>query len=195
MDKKRIIGLDAGSQTTGIILLAENQIRHGWNIPNSEVVEFVYQQSLECESLTVIIEDVRPYSMRITDGIIQTIKFIGQLEWRLKTMDQPFELIPRWHVKQWVFLQFKGLCIPEIEKKITMASKRAEKLGKKPRKAIPTFVYVDDRIVANAMRKWWNIKNPSRVGERAAYGLKDHSWQALGLVSYYMASNGLKKGN
>jgi hypothetical protein len=56
----------------------------------------------------------------------------------------------------------------------------------------PTFVYVDDRIVANAMRKHWGIKNPTKVGQRAMYNLQTHSWQALGLVSYYLALNGFK---
>lgn len=206
MYQKQIIGIDAGSDKSGIIVLVKNRIRHGYNIPNNEVIDFVRSLKNDCKEQIVIVEDVRPYNMRITDGIIKTIKFLGELEWRLSQLGQKYELIPRWSVKQWVFLQFKLLAVPEIEKKIIRSKNLKEKKIKqllaagKEKEAgdikitnpSPGFVYVDDRIVANAMRQWWNIKNPSRVGERAAYGLKDHSWQALGLVSFYMASNGLK---
>lgn len=198
---KKLIGIDPGSTNSGIIVIENGSIRQGYNLPNEEVTPFVQRESHGCDSIKVIVEDVRPYSMRITDGIIQTIKFLGQIEWRLEQICCPFELIPRHQVKQWVFMQFQSIAIPEIEKKIVRTRNRNEKAAKeaeiefKPRNSVPTFVYVDDRIVANAMRKWWNIQNPSRPGQRAAYGLKDHSWQALGLISYYMALNGLKTAN
>lgn len=218
----KIIGIDAGSEVSGVIVLENNKIRHGYNLKNSEVIDFIGAEGATCDKLTVIIEDVRPYNMRITDGIIQTIKFLGQIEWRLQHMNQDFVLISRWAVKQWIFLQYKSIAWPEIEKKIIRATKRAQKaheeeLGAlkkqlpnirdqgsgqykdlekqivnfksfKPRNATPTFVYVDDRIVANAMRKHWGIDKPKRPGERAAFGLKDHSWQALALCSCFLAS-------
>lgn len=206
---KKIVGIDPGSVNSGIVVLENGKIRQGYNVPNVEVVDFINKEYLLSTELHLIIEDVRPYSMRITDGIIQTIKFLGWIEGKLSELGRAFELIPRHQVKQWVFVQFKTIAVPEIEKKIIRAGKRAEKKWQeaydaaikkelpepppfKPRNSVPTFVYVDDRIVANAMRKWWNIKKPSRPGQRAAYGLKDHSFQALGLVSFFMAANGLK---
>lgn len=147
---------------------------------------------LTCNKLYVVVEDVRPYNMRITDGIIKTIKFLGELEWRLNLFTK-FTLIPRWEVKKWVFLQFNKMSIEAVERKIQASNKRKATKGEVIKLNQPaTFVYVDDRIVANAMRKWWGIKNPTKVGQRAAYNLKDHSWQALGLVSYYIAVNRLK---
>jgi hypothetical protein len=140
--------------------------------------------------MEIIIEDVRPYNMRITNGIIHTIKFIGQIEWRLKSLDAKITLIPRWEVKQWVFLQFKTMVLPEIEKKIDKWSVKEDNKGKA--RLTAKFVWVDDRMIANAMRKWWGIKNPTKVGQRAMYNLKDHSWQALALVSFHIALNGLK---
>jgi hypothetical protein len=108
----------------------------------------------------------------------------------MKGLDAKVTMIPRWYVKQWVFAQFKTMVLPEIEKKI---DRWAAKEDNKERKRLTAkFVWVDDRMIANAMRKWWGIKNPTKVGQRAMYNLKDHSWQALALVSYYMAENGLK---
>src|ERR1700735_3514132 len=127
MIKHKMIGIDPGSAKSGVIVLEDGYIRQGYNLPNTEIIEFVYAESLDCKKLTVIVEDVRPYRMRITDGIIQTIKFLGEIQWRLQAMGQKFELIPRWEVKQWIFLQFKVMAVTEIENKIVRAAKRKEK--------------------------------------------------------------------
>jgi hypothetical protein len=127
--------------------------------------------------------------MNITDEVINTIKYIGQLQWRLDELHMQYTLIPRWQVKEWVFKQFRAMAEPEIQKKIDYALKRAELKGEKgisPRKRTPSFVYVDDRIVVKAMREHWGIKKPTKVGEKAAYNLKDHSWQALAVASLYI---------
>lgn len=188
MNKATLIGVDAGSSKSGIIIITEKGIREGNNIPNDNVLDYIASESCKCNKLYVVLEDVRPYNMRISDGIIQTIKFIGELEYRLRSANIPFELIPRWQVKQWVFLQFRTMAEPEIIKNMDRQSNRKIKAGditeKKERK--PSFVWVDDRIVQKAMRIHWSINKPL-VGKRTPFNLKDHSWQALGLASYYIA--------
>jgi hypothetical protein len=80
------------------------------------------------------------------------------------------------------------MVVPEIVKKIDYARKRKEMIGEEvnPKKQNPSFIYVDDRLVQKSMRKLWKIPIP-KVGQRAAYNLKDHSWQALGVTSLYIA--------
>jgi hypothetical protein len=171
--------------------MENGMIREGYNMANGSVFDFVVAEKKGCDKFIVIVEDVKPYNMRITDGIIKTIKVIGQLEWRLLEAGVKFELIPRWQVKQWVFLQYRSIAEPVIVNKIIASRKLKEKKGLKinPNKLSPTFVYVDDRIVASAMRAHWGIEKQKNVGKRTPFNLKDHSWQALGLVSYYIVSH------
>lgn len=127
--------------------------------------------------------------MQITNGIIDTIKFIGQIEWRLKQVEGLIvELIPRYSVKQWVFIQFKSLAVTYIESKIDYKIKKREKEGKENKyRDKVTFVWMDDRVIERAMRQHWNIPKVKKVGDVTPYNLRDHSWQALAVVSYYMA--------
>jgi hypothetical protein len=46
------------------------------------------------------------------------------------------------------------------------------------------MIYVCDRVVANAMRYFWDL--PQGQGKRNKLGLASHSWQALALCSYYL---------
>ena len=48
----------------------------------------------------------------------------------------------------------------------------------------PSFVYVDDSMVLKAMKECWKIETPP-PGRGYEYGLKTHTWQALGLVSAF----------
>lgn len=194
MNKITWIGIDPGNKMSGVVVVTnENGIREGYNLPNSGIFDFVVAESKLCVELRLILEDIRPYNMRITDEIINTIKFLGELEYRFMASGFKFELIPRWQVKYWVFVQYKVMVIPQIDKKIAAANARKAKNGVEVKNIqTATFVYVDDRMVANAMRDYWKIKNPTKVGQKAMYNLKDHSWQALGLVTYAMNSTSLK---
>jgi hypothetical protein len=49
----------------------------------------------------------------------------------------------------------------------------------------PTFVFVNDRNVLNAMKKRWGIEKP-KPGKRNPLGLSGHSWQALAVGTYYI---------
>jgi hypothetical protein len=181
-----LIGIDAGSTSSGIIVLTGNKIKEGYNMKNEEVFGFIEDEMKLCDNLRVIIEDVRPYNMRITNGIIDTIKFIGQIDWRIRQLSGVHvELIPRWQVKQWVFIQFKGIVLPQIEKKIDRWALKEENKDK-PR-VTAKFVWIDDRMIQEAMRKHWNIPKVKGFGKKVMYSLKDHSWQALALCSFHLA--------
>lgn len=194
----KIIGVDPGSERSGVIVLDEGIIIECFeDMSNAKVLEFVSQFLLYLPGAHVVIEDFIGGGPVGKDKI-KTVKFIGVLEHRLTDIGQPFTSIPRWEVKKWVFLQFRTMAEPEIIKIIARNQARNEKKAiaageeYKKRNLAPTFIYVEDRIVANAMRKWWDIEKPSRPGQKSPYGLKTHSWQALGLVSYWMATMGLK---
>ena len=188
--KTKVIGIDAGSEMSGIIVIEGNEIRQGYNMSNKEVIPFIENEK-QGFKLIVVIEDVRPYNMRITNGIIDTIKFIGETEWRLKLIDCKVELIPRWQVKQWVYLQFKAIVAPLIKKKIDYRYERKKKQYEdkdwaEPKKSIENFVWIDDRMIVASMRKHWDIPLVRKVGEVTMYNLRDHSWQALALVSFFL---------
>lgn len=189
MKKTTKIGLDAGSKRSGIVVISNNSIREGYNMDNDQVFDFILNESKMCDTINVVIEDVRPYNMRITDGIIATIKFLGEIEYRLKSAAIEFELIPRWEVKKWVFESFNEMVLQEISKNIirhdAREKKKCDDRGKEyvPKQRSATFVYVDDRIVQKAMRIHWNIVKVSGFAQKAMYNLKDHSWQALAVVS------------
>jgi hypothetical protein len=187
MAKKTLVGIDAGSEQSGIVIISDGVIQVGDTIGNSHIFDFIVNARNGCKDFVVAVEDMRPYNMRITDGVIQTIKFIGQLEWRLRDVGIAYDLIPRWQVKQWVFLQYKPIVEPLIERKIELAAKRKIKEGKKPRNASPSFVYVDDRMVSAAMREFWKIEKVKKVGQEAF--IKDHAWSALAVASLHIVSN------
>lgn len=126
--------------------------------------------------------------MRINDNVINTIKFIGQTEWRLAEAGVDYKLFPRWMIKQWVFTNHQKMCAIEIGKKIDYAAARdVKKHGPDAplRKRSCTFVYVDDRIVEKAMKLQWKIEKP-KVGQQTAFGLKTHSWQGLAMATFYI---------
>ena len=187
MTKKTLVGIDAGSEQSGIVVISDGIIQVGDTIGNSHIFDFIINARNSCEGFVVAVEDMRPYNMRITDGVIQTIKFIGQLEWRLREAGIIYDLIPRWQVKQWVFLQYRTILEPLIDRKIYLAAERKIKAGKKPRNASASFVYVDDRMVSTAMREYWKIEKVKRVGQTAF--LKDHAWSALAVASLHIVSN------
>ena len=186
------IGVDAGSSKSGIVVIEENGIREGYNIDNGEVFSFLITERNKCEEMNLVIEDVRPYNMRITNGIIETIKFLGELEYRLKEAGITFTLIARWEVKKWVYDKFNQVSVEEIIKNISRHDAREQKKSQlrgevyKPKSRSVTFVYVDDPLIVKVMREYWSIERKKGFAQKAKYNLKDHAWQALALLTYAM---------
>jgi hypothetical protein len=183
--KRTLVGVDPGETQCGVAIITENGIQKGMHISNTLLIDFIYECKKNSEGdFLVVMEDMRPYNMRITDNIINTIKFIGEIQWRLQSLGIEYLLYPRWQIKSWAFSTYPDMCSIEIQKKIDYAIAR-ERLKKGEdaalRKRTASFVYVDDRIVEKAMKLWWNIKKP-KVGEKTAFGLKTHSWLWLHFI-------------
>lgn len=189
---KRIIGIDPGNLICGVAIL-EDGILSAFNLENSllwhKLTSFLIHQ--DC---IVVVEDIRPYSLKLSPQVVATCKFIGELVYRLRNeAGATVELISRYEVKKWVFDQFPEVSMPLIEKKIDkkvflacdIKSKElitVDTNGKGRRKA--SFIFVDDRIVTEAMKSLYKIPLPP-PGQGYQYGLKEHSWQALACASYF----------
>jgi len=127
--------------------------------------------------------------------VIDTCKVIGEMIYRLKTeAGMRVEMVSRYDVKKWVFDSFLETVTPLIEKKIrakafpcslieTKELFYVDVYGRKERK--PSFVYVDDKIVTEAMKVYYGITKPS-AGRGFEFGLKSHGWQALAVATTYL---------
>lgn len=178
----RIIGIDPG-ESCGIVVLDGGHITSVLNIMSEQFWTKI-QFFLLASNVTVIIEDIRPYSLRLTPQVIDTCKWIGEAAFRFKSGSNAIvELIGRDKVKKWCFDQFPDICRPIIEKKIEKKGYRNKETGEFRK---PTFVYVDDKIVTECMKFLYKIPLPP-AGKGYQFGLKGHSFQALAIASYYQS--------
>lgn len=191
---RRIIGVDAGGAISGLCSLDGGKISLAMNLPNQNLYNRLAYLLLH-DNCIVAVEDVKPYSLQVSQGIIDTCKFLGELTYRLRNeAGAPCVMVSRFEVKKWVYDTFPDAVLPRIRRKIDRkcfdacnvmdrAEVRVNAAGKPPAK--PNFAYVDDRCVTEAMKALYCIPMP-KPGDGYEYGLKDHSWQALGCASYYM---------
>jgi hypothetical protein len=194
LERKRIIGIDPGA-TCGIVVLDDGCISSVLNISNtmlSKITNFLIHPNC-----TVVIEDIRPYSMQLTPQIIETCKLIGEMVYRLKfEAGAAVELISRGEVKKWVFDTFSELSIELINKKaskkgflscnvMTNEIERVFGDGRPFRLKKASFVSINDSIVEAAMKLHYKFETPVR-GKGYPFGLKGHSWQALSLATYFI---------
>lgn len=198
-----IFSIDVGPIISGVCVISNNQIIECVNLSNDAVCAKIKEYYVKYRVIPVI-EDIRAYSGKLSQEVINTCKFIGELSYRLQNELQIhyYRLITRSSVRKWVFDAFPDTCIPAIDKKIAYldeyGKRKNEELvaaGKKSkyrryvtksgglRKA--SFNYVDDRIIITVMKKLWKIPEPKPF-KGNIYGLKAHSWQALALASYYL---------
>jgi hypothetical protein len=140
----------------------------------------------------VVIEDVRPYSTKLSMQTIDTIKFIGELQYRLEfELKIPFVLITRSEVKSWIFEHYNTVCVDRIDKKILLAHNRKVSKGERGYLTKEGFMrkasqnWVDDRIIQACMQVHWGIEKP-KVGKSNSLGFKAHSYQALAVGSVYI---------
>jgi hypothetical protein len=168
------------------------------SVPNNSVFPSILGiTSSRRFSSIVVIEDIKPYSLQLSQQTIDTAKFIGEIKYCLSSTSIFHLEIPRSQVKEWVKLQYGYVVNKLLDKKVEYRSKMNDRLveeGKLEKNNLvkkdgtlkaATFVWIDDRMVAAAMRVQWDIKKP-KVGQKAAHGLKTHSWQALALATYYL---------
>jgi hypothetical protein len=143
---------------------------------------------MESGPYMLVIEDVRAYGTRLSPQLLMTAKFIGELEYCLKQAGIAFRLIPRYEVKMWVYNTFPKIVLPRITAKVSREDKRRAKMDMKRLRKVNgdlysgSFIWVDDRMIQAAMAEHWQIKKP-KPGKHTQFGLKSHSWQALGLAT------------
>ena len=185
--EKIIWGIDPGSTICGVSQLTGGSIGYCFNETPVNVYDRILRLS-EGSQFIVVIEDIFPYSLRLTPAVIDTCKLIGELSYRFKQCAS-VELIPRNSVKKWIFDTVPDECIPRINKKMLLKHNRNLKQNKKGLIKIdgqmrePSFQWVDDRIVIAALKTIYNIPTP-KPGKPNCYGLKDHNWQALATAAY-----------
>ena len=181
---KRCIGVDPGSESSGVCVVDDRSIIAAFNVKNdlffSKVSNFLIHPCCR-----VAVEAIRPYSLRLTQQVIETCQWIGEAKFRLENgSGLNVELVPRNIVKKWVFDTFPKICVPKIEEKIKKKGYIAKSTG---RPISPSFVFVDDRLVTEAMKDMYGIENP-QPGKGYQYGLKSHTFQALALASYVIST-------
>jgi hypothetical protein len=173
-----IIGIDAGSIKSGVAIVANGQIVKGMVIPNEQVFELL-TNPIYC-SYKIVIEDLRAYSVRLSQDLINTAKFIGKMEYVLDSIKSDYILVERVQIKKMVYDKYPSAEI-EVRDKIIQRGKINPKTLEYRK---PSMIYVCDRVVANAMRYFWDL--PKGQGKRNKLGLASHSWQALALCSYVL---------
>jgi hypothetical protein len=172
------LSVDPGNLKSGIGIVNRLQITYAANMDNEDVMKIIRSRE---KGTVVLIEDMKPYCVPLTQQTIDTCKFIGKMCYFLESKKIKYELITRHQVKKWVFDMFPTVVLERICKKIEYKNKRNND-GKLRR---PSYVYVDDRIVIAAMKDLWKIPTP-KPGKRNGYGLSEHSWQSLAVMSYYL---------
>ncbi len=188
---RNIWAIDPGNVVCGVAQLLDRRIGHCFNEQSVSVYEKVMSLCGD-NPIEIVIEDVFPFSMRLTPEIIATCKVIGELTYRFSTNPQVISvtLLARNSVKRWIFDTFPDAVTERIEKKMVALHNRKIKQGKRGlvkktgEMYSPSFHYVDDRTVIAAMKSLFDIPTP-KPGKRNIYGLVDHSWQALACGAYH----------
>lgn len=180
MTKSTVVAVDPGPEVSGMVVLREGRIVKAANVANGVLFNIMLLNAGGLP-LMVLIEDVRPYGVRLRQELLDTTKWIGQWQYRLEKARIAYKLIPRSAVQVWVYRNLPDLAVPRIEAKIL----RLDNRNKDGELCKPRFIYVDDDIVKAAMKRYWSIPTP-KPGHSAMYGLKTHSWQALGVATCYL---------
>ena len=191
-----VISIDPGNQASGVAVICQtdlfNNSLNGFIVENTLLIPEITKHYVKYKPI-VVIEDIRYFKGKVSQQVLDTIKFIGELNYRLKCeLGLSVEYVTRGQVKKWVFDTFPELSKQRIEKKIAYLDDYGEKKDKKRyrnkdgslRKA--TFHWVDDRVTIEAMKRLWNIPTP-KPGKRNIYGFSADSWQALAAGSYFLS--------
>lgn len=170
-----LIGIDSGSAKSGVAIVTNGEIERGMVMPNDILLYKIMNG--EFSGYTIIVEDLRAYSVRLSQDLINTAKFIGKLEYILTQAGMPPVMVERVKIKKMVYDKY-----PSAENEVKDKIRQRGKVTATGEFRKPSMIYVCDRVVANAMRYFWNL--PQGQGKRNKLGLATHSWQALALCSY-----------
>lgn len=172
-----LIGIDSGSAKSGVAIVTNGEIERGMVIPNETLLCKIMNGDFN--GYTIIVEDLRAYSVRLSQDLINTAKFIGKLEYILTQVGLPPVMVERVKIKKMVYDKY-----PPAENEVKDKIRQRGKMTATGDFRKPSMIYVCDRVVANAMRYFWEL--PQGQGKRNKLGLATHSWQALALCSYIM---------
>jgi len=159
--------------------VAKGEIVRGMVIANDILLYML--TDVKYKDYQFVIEDLRAYSVRLSQDLINTAKLIGKMEYILQQAGHTPLLVERVKIKKMVYDKYPS-AKSEVEKMI----RQRERMTKTGEFRKPSMIYVCDRVVANAARYFWDL--PSGQGKRNKLGLATHSWQALALCSYYLFS-------
>lgn len=184
IEKKKyvVVAIDPGESKSGIVTYIDGIIEGKPTTLNEEVIPMIREYLGAEYKLRVVVEDVRAYSGQMTPNTVETIKFIGELRYRLKAARIAHKMPTRSNVRKWVFNTFPEQVLPLIMAKI--AKKGHINKDGQLRKA--SFVYVDDRIVIEAMRERFSL--PASKGRKGnMLKISTHAWQSLALLEYFIS--------
>jgi hypothetical protein len=178
-----LVCVDPGESVSGLVILRNGEIVLAENALHDRLFTVILSTNIQKSAhITVLVEDIKPYGLKLSPQIIETCKFLGELRYRLQTAKINVQWVARNTVKKWVFDAFPEVCIPRIQAKIAKKGAKNKDGGYRQ----PSFIWVDDRIVIAAMKECWNIETP-KPGKTNRYGIKAHAWQALSLGAYYLS--------
>jgi hypothetical protein len=172
-----IIGIDAGSSKSGVAIVSNGKIERGMVVPNDVLCGML--TDIKYKSYKFVIEDLRAYSTRLSQDLITTAKFIGKIEYILEQEGNTPLMVERVKIKKMVYDKY-----PSAESEVKDKIRQRGKMTVTGEFRKPSMIYVCDRVVANAMRYFWDL--PQGQGKRNKLGLATHSWQALALCSYFL---------
>ncbi len=183
----RIIGIDPGSEISGVAVLEGQNVVFAANLANNVLLDQIAALS-EAPNVFVAIESLSAYAGRTKPQIIDTAMWIGELRHRIRSeiFLEPV-LIPRNSVKYWIYNTCPEICEPRVRKTMERSDKKRIKDGKKGLRnelgemRKPSFNYVGDRDIIAAVKSILQLPK-GRVGQKNIFGLKDDSWQALAVA-------------
>lgn len=184
MEQITVVGIDPGSEVSGLVIVRYGRIVKAANVANDLLFNIMLEECATNLPLLVLIEDVKPYGVRLRQELLDTCKWIGKLVYWLELAGIGHKLISRSTVRTWVYNSFPDIVVPRIEREIICRDHRR----KDGEYCKPSAKYVNDRIVEAAMKEKWSVPKP-KPGRTNVYGLKTHSWQALALISCFISNN------
>lgn len=180
----RIIGLDLGYEVHGFAVITDGCIEYACNCDSDRLWSLLTGYILK-GTKAIVIEDLAAYTGRLTPQLIDTAKFIGMAVYKIQSgFSGEVVLMKRSSVKKWVFDTYHDVVYPICQAKSDKAAEKraAENGDSSVTYKTASFIYVDDAIVQRAMMLHYGIDKPP-AGKGYAYGLKEHSWQALAVAT------------
>lgn len=187
----RWIGVDPG-KTVGVVVVDAGRICGAYNLAHAAFWDKLTTLLIH-GNCTVVIEDIKPFALRLTPDVIETCKFLGEMRYRLISGTAArVIMISRMAVQRWAFERFADVVVPLVKEQIhkkrfaacdwqTHEEILVDAEGIKKRGTV-NYVYVNDKIVTQAVKAAWKIPLPA-PGSGYPFGLKEHAWQALAAVT------------